>query len=246
MESSKIGTLLRFYGLATQLKTLVRSGWKVWHAYGVEEGQTLCRRSNEGWEFVQFSDDWAQKRLESVAEHTFGTLILAIAVYSEYPESYAQIKLDRVLYMLTIHELEEVFIGDIIPYEGISKTEKHARGHAAIQELLAPLALGQELEAVILEFDAHETPEAKFAGDIDKLESIIQCKLYDEDHAVDFARMDPDGPLMQLYQKQHYHTWSEGWAREILATNNFDDNFVAIAEYALENEIATPNAMWDA
>ena len=39
----------------------------------------------------------------------------------------------------------------------------------------------KQIEELFLEFDAHETKEAKFAYMCDKLECDLQCKLYDQE-----------------------------------------------------------------
>ena len=62
-----------------------------------------------------------KERLESVAEHIYGCLILAIAINSEY-----KLNLDmyKVLKMLTLHELEEVLMGDLTIRANITKEQK--------------------------------------------------------------------------------------------------------------------------
>ncbi len=56
--NEKINNIIKFYNLATTLKDKIRSGWKLWHV--------------------------SKERLESVAEHIYGTYILAIAIDSEF------------------------------------------------------------------------------------------------------------------------------------------------------------------
>jgi 5'-deoxynucleotidase YfbR-like HD superfamily hydrolase len=105
----KAEKVVKFYSLCNRLKDVVRSGWKVWH---VERG-----------------------RLESVAEHVYGTQMLAIAMWSEY--GYG-LDLAKVIMMLAVHELEEMVIGDVIPFEA-SAEEKKLRGREAVVELLSGL-----------------------------------------------------------------------------------------------------------
>ena len=65
----------------------------------------LKNKIRTGWMEVNISAD----RLESVAEHIYGCLMLAIAIDSEY-----ELNLDmyKVLKMLSLHELEETIIKD--------------------------------------------------------------------------------------------------------------------------------------
>ena len=72
-----------------------------------------------GWD----KEHWNIKseRIESIAEHVYGTLILAISLDSEFEFN---LDLDKVLKMLILHEIGEVIIGDITMFNGISKEEK--------------------------------------------------------------------------------------------------------------------------
>ena len=74
----------KFYVLCTRLKKLIRTGWKDWNV--------------------------KRERVESVAEHIYGVQMLALAMYSEYQYD---IDIEKVLYMLAVHELEETIIGDL-------------------------------------------------------------------------------------------------------------------------------------
>ena len=69
-----------------------------------------------------------RERIESVAEHIYGVQMLAIAIYYQF--GY---KLDimKVIYMLAIHELEEIQIGDLAFFE-TTKEDKLIKGREAI------------------------------------------------------------------------------------------------------------------
>ena len=114
-------------------------------------------------------------RIESVAEHIFGVQMLAIAMKSEYGYD---IDIMKVIYMLAIHELGETVIGDLTRFQ-ISKEEKEKIEHEAVHNILSTMLDGDKIEELFLEFDAHETPEALFEYQCDKLECDIQSKLYD-------------------------------------------------------------------
>ena len=88
---NKAKNVIDFYVLTNKLKNVIRTGWKNWN---------VCR-----------------DRIESVAEHIYGVQMLAIAIDSEYDYN---LDLKKVLYMLAIHELEEIYIGDLTQFE-ISK-----------------------------------------------------------------------------------------------------------------------------
>lgn len=149
----KLKSTMRFYLLATQLKYKIRSGWDEKH-----------------WNV-------SKERLESVAEHVYGTCILALSIDSEFETN---LDIGKVIKMLVLHELGEVVIGDITPFDNISPEEKMEKEHAAIKEVLGDLIKKEEYFALLFEFDERKTKEAIFAYHCDKLEANIQAKVYQD------------------------------------------------------------------
>ena len=126
----KAQNVLNFYLLTSTLKTKIRQGLINWNI--------------------------SAERLESVAEHVYGVCMFAIAIDSEYD---FDIDLNKVILMLTIHELEEIIIGDITPYEKVSAKEKLTKGHLAISIILKDLIKKEKYEQLINEFDEKETKD---------------------------------------------------------------------------------------
>lgn len=151
MKDFDVRRVIEKYYLFTELKNKVRSGWIVWNV--------------------------SKERLETVAEHVFGVMHLAELLYSE---SGIDVDIVKVKDMLLWHETEEVLIPDYTPYENISREEWQRQGKAAIRKVLKDLEMGPEKIALIEEFDAHETPEAKFAFLCDKFECSLQVKKYSD------------------------------------------------------------------
>lgn len=148
-----IRNAMRFYLLATKLKYKLRSGWDKNH------WNVTC------------------ERLESTAEHVYGTCILALSLNSEFQ---LDMDMEKVLKMLTIHEIGEVLIGDITPFDGITVEEKAEIEHKAMQDVLGDIVEKDELYGLLLEFDEHNTKESNFAYLCDKLEADIQAKVYQD------------------------------------------------------------------
>lgn len=92
----------------------------------------------------------SKERLESIAEHVYGTCILAISIDSEF-ETYLNI--NKVIKMLAIHEIGEVVIGDITPFDNITHEEKMKIEHKAMKNVLGDLIKKDELYSLLLEFD---------------------------------------------------------------------------------------------
>lgn len=167
MENEKIQKLIQFYLLATKLKDKIRSGWKTWNI--------------------------DRERVESVAEHIYGTCILAIAIDSEFD---LNIDIYKVVMMLVLHEIEEVKIGDLTPFDKITKEEKRRIGKQAVEEVLAPLSKGINYIELIEEFEKLETKESKFARMCDKLEADLQAKIYCEEKSIEMYD-DKNAHLLQ-------------------------------------------------
>lgn len=119
-----------------------------------------------------------KERLESVAEHIYGCLMLSIAVDSEYD---LNIDMYKVLKMLTIHELDEVLKPDFTLRSGITKEEKIKIGTESVNIVSSTLSSRDELISLVNEFNEGKTKEAKFCYLIDKMECDMQAKVYDLD-----------------------------------------------------------------
>lgn len=115
-------------------------------------------------------------RLESVAEHIYGCLMLSIAIDSEYN---LDIDMYKVLKMLTIHELDEVLKPDFTIRSGITKEEKENIGKESVDVVSGCLSSKDEIISLINEFNERKTKEANFCYLIDKLECDMQAKVYD-------------------------------------------------------------------
>ena len=119
------------------------------------------------------------KRVESVAEHTWMMLLMALVLMDK-----VEIKLDepKVLKMIIIHDLVEVLAGDIPSHE-ISKRQdgKQINEREALKAMTSKLEKETANEIIQLweEFEARETPEAKFAYALDKFECLFQHDVTD-------------------------------------------------------------------
>ncbi len=202
--------VLNYYVLCNKLKNIIRTGWKDWN--------------------VQ------RERIESIAEHVYGVQMLAIAMKSEYEYD---IDLERVIFMLAVHELGETIIGDLTQFQ-ISKSEKEKIEHEAVHNILQGLLDGKIIEELFLEFDERKTKESLFAYQCDKLECDLQCKLYDQEHCVDLNNQENNNTKENERVKKLLETgesWSTMWLKFGQQTYPYDDNFKAVSAYALNNNI---------
>ena len=202
--------VVRYYVLCNRLKDVIRTGWKDWNV--------------------------KRDRLESVAEHIYGTQMLAIAMNSEYRYD---VDIMKVIFMLAIHELEEIVIGDLTQFQ-ISKEDKIDLGHKAIENILGNLTSKDKLKDIVYEFDERKTKEAMFAHYCDKLECDIQSKLYDLEECVNLNNQDGnktyyDDKVQELLKAGK--SFSEMWLLFGQDRYNYDDNFMSVSNYVINNDI---------
>ena len=205
---TKEENVVNYYVLCNKLKNVVRTGWINWKVN--------------------------RDRVESIAEHIYGTQMLALAMKSEYEYD---IDIMKVIYMLAIHDLGETIIGDLTEFQ-ISREEKVKIEHEAVHKILSSLIDGEQIEKLFFEFDAHETKEALFAYQCDKLECDIQSKLYDQEGCVDLCHQeDNETANNELVKKllQNGESWSDMWIKFGQSKYPYDENFMAVSKYALNN-----------
>lgn len=138
-----------------------------------------------GWLEVSIKAD----RIESVAEHIHGCLILALSINEEFKLG---LNMEKILKMLTLHETEEIIMDDLSYRSNISKEEKSIIGKKAVKKIIKGLINENEINVLINEFNAKTTKEAKFAYHIDKLECDFQAKVYDLEGNFDIEKEKED------------------------------------------------------
>ena len=109
---------------------------------------------------------------ESVAEHTWRLCLMAMLLYGHAPG----IDLARLLKMCLIHDLGEAIGGDVPAPAQKAGASKADQERSDLVQLIAPLppALRREIIELWDEYEATDSPEAKVAKGLDKLETILQ------------------------------------------------------------------------
>lgn len=116
-------------------------------------------------------------RRESVAEHTWSVALMAMAME---PYLSKEMKMERLLKMVIIHDLVEAHAKDIPLFYTMNNEEaravKYENERKAIEQIRDLLGWknGQEFYDLWMEFEKKETYEAKVAYALDKLEAQIQ------------------------------------------------------------------------
>ena len=210
MENEKIKTILDYYMLTCTLKDVIRRGWKRWNV--------------------------SKERLESVAEHIYGTCMLALGIYSECKPD---IDLGKTILTLVLHETEEILIGDITPFDGKEKLEVKSKGRESVEKIFSPLIEKDYYYKLVEDFDLLRTPEAIFARKCDKLECDLQAKIYDEQGYMSIERADKmmNMPLIQQYLSEGIKDISTYFILNDRKHYDEDDIFMAISKYIENNKL---------
>ena len=111
-------------------------------------------------------------RRESTAEHSWRLALLAAVLTGERP----RLDMQRVLLMCLVHDLGEAYDGDIPAVAQMADGTKEASELVAIDKLtrMLPPAAGTAIRKIWEEYEACQTPEARWVKALDKAETIIQ------------------------------------------------------------------------
>lgn len=144
MNKPRLEQQIRFIVEADKLKEIFR--------------QTLCSQS---------------RRQENDAEHSWhlALLVIVLAEHSEVP----QLDVLRVLKMVIIHDLVEIDAGDTFAYDTARMADQAEREARAADRIFGLLPDDQhaDFRALWDEFEARQTPEAKFAAAVDRFQPVL-------------------------------------------------------------------------
>lgn len=145
-----IEKIFDLYFLTRRLKETLRRGWT-------------------GWKVKDY-------RIESIAEHIFGTIMLATSICAN---TETDVDINKVALMLALHETEEIVIEDLTPFDIEKNKTKRQDGKVAVDYVFKDCENRDYFMDIIEEFEKRETPEAKFAFQCDKMEADLQAYFYE-------------------------------------------------------------------
>jgi len=111
-------------------------------------------------------------RREGDAEHCWHVSLFAL-VLAEYGP--AGLDVSRTIRMLLVHDLVEIDAGDTYCYDAAAVATQTEREAAAAGRIFALLPEDQsaELRELWEEFEARQTPEARFAAALDRVQPVL-------------------------------------------------------------------------
>ena len=111
-------------------------------------------------------------RFENSAEHSWQGAIAAMVLQDYYPE---KLNMEKVISMLLIHDLGEIYAGDTWVFDYEKKLHAHDRELASIEKTMSllPEVTYVSMKNSWLEFEKEQSPEARYARVIDALVPLI-------------------------------------------------------------------------
>ncbi len=112
------------------------------------------------------------QRQENTAEHSWH---FAVAAMTLAPYADDEVDMTRVTQMALIHDIVEIDAGDVLVYDLAARETVHALEAKAAQRLfgLLPVPQRRQFHELWLEYEAGETPSARFALMIDRLMPLL-------------------------------------------------------------------------
>lgn len=151
IEDKDTHTVIRFYFAINHLKQLYRQGW-------LKRGV-------------------AKEHTESVADHSFATALLAFLLARTYA---TKLDVEKIIKLALIHDVGEVYAGDITPLDGISLEEKRKKELEAFHKIFSEIPEGKEFIDLWEDFEYQKSEEAIFVKLIDRLEMGLQAAVYEK------------------------------------------------------------------
>ena len=114
---------------------------------------------------------------ESVADHSYSMAIMSMVISDL--ENYNS---EKILKMVLLHDLAESKIGDYTP-DQISKEKKKELENKAFFEIVRnlPDSVRTQYLKIWQEYQENNSPESKIVHQIDRLEMVLQAKLYQKE-----------------------------------------------------------------
>lgn len=183
---------VNFFNVLGKLKTLKRTGWvnngridlrQVIHSFSL----TICRLSPRNSpsrkccrSYVQvWEDDFTLGC--SAFNNSLGTA-RRMAMMS-FLITDTSVDKGYLMKICMAHDVAEAVVGDITPYDGVSKEDKRRMEEDALKAILADLdapEVTKEIFDLWMEYEEGTSKEAQLARELDKFEMIVQADEYEQ------------------------------------------------------------------
>lgn len=127
------------------------------------------------------------KNPESVAEHSFRTIVLAMILAPNL-----KVNQEKLIRMAIIHDLGEVMVGDLVDERGTKidfalRKSKEKKEEEAIADFFRKIEQKDEYLNLFSEMIERKTEDAKLFWEIDKLERTFQALEYEKEQKINLT-----------------------------------------------------------
>ena len=175
-------SIIEFYVMANNLKNVVRKGW-------MEVGIP-------------------KEKIESVADHIYGTMVLSLGIIEE---KKLDLDVAKLFKMIILKELSKAISLD---ETSVLEPNSMEATYEKTYKIIESLDNSSNLKELYEEYENKSCEEARFAYKVSKLESDLQAKLYEKsgDFKIENAKRDiehyPEEVKSQITEIKHA---SDGW-----------------------------------
>ncbi|GFY70610.1 5'-deoxynucleotidase HDDC2 [Trichonephila inaurata madagascariensis] len=145
---------------------------------------------------------------EDVAGHMYRMSIMAFLLDDGMSH---QVNRERCIKMALVHDIAECIVGDLTPFCGISKEEKHKKELEAMERLCSLVGekVGKEFLNLYKEYEEQQTTEAKTVKDLDKFDMILQAFEYEKQSNFSLSLQDFFNSTEGTFQNPLVLKWVE-------------------------------------
>lgn len=113
-------------------------------------------------------------RRENDAEHSWHMAICALTLKEYF--ILGEVDMEKVLKLILIHDIVEIYAGDVPAFSNFNKEEKWQQELDSAERIygMLPEEQGKDFMKLWLEFENMETKESKFANTFDRFQGFIQ------------------------------------------------------------------------
>jgi len=143
---------------------------------------------------------------ESICDHMYRMGIMSFLIDDP------NIDRTKCIKIALVHDMAEALVGDITPFQGVAKEEKHKRELNAMTKVKETLGgfMGDEFFNLWNEYEEGSTAEARIVKQLDKLEMIVQADEYEKDQQLDLSS------FFDWTEKYHFSsTQVKSWVDEL-------------------------------
>ncbi|KAL1513120.1 hypothetical protein ABEB36_002581 [Hypothenemus hampei] len=136
----------------------------------IEFVNNLKHLPRRGWIFTKIKDH------ETISGHMYAMALMTFLLGDN-----SQLDRLKCLQLTLVHDLAEAIVGDITPHDNVPIDEKHKKEDEAMKEITSHIGTaGLSIYKLYKEYEAKETPEAKFVKDLDRFDLLFTAACYEK------------------------------------------------------------------